>query len=170
MYYVCITACTQPSHEEHARIDQAFIGCWIDQENEDDAVEAAKAMILEDPWVIEKVESADLVTADDYEDDPENLAYYEQALVDKNVIVFNVCPRYTTYFVQYDVAQDEVDDAGQETGEKLNADATLWISNETVVSDEPSPEDIDMMSEGFWSEARIAVSYTHLTLPTTPYV
>lgn len=156
MFYICITACTHSTHKEHGRIDQAFIGCWIDRETEEAAIEDATAFILEEPWIIEGVESVAEVTAEDYQDDPENLEYYEQALVDKNVVVFNVCPRFTTYFVQYDIAQDEVDETGESTGKQLNADATVWISNETVISDEPSPEEIDMMSEDFWSDERTA--------------
>jgi len=128
----------------------------MERETEEEAVEAAKAMILEEPWVIEEVESVGLVTVDDYQDDPENLEYYEQALVDKNVLVFNVCPRFPTYFVQFDIVQDEVDEAGKPTGVGLNADATVWVSNETVVGEEESPEDIDMMDEEFWSEERVA--------------
>lgn len=157
MYYVCITVRTHHSHLEHARIDQAFVGCWMDRETEEQAVDDAKMMILEEPWVIEEVDSVSEVTADDYVDDPEDLAHYEQALEDKNVLVFNVCPRFTTYFVQFDIAQDKLNETtGEPTGEALNADATVWVSNETVVSDEPSPDEIDMMSEEFWSEDRIA--------------
>ena len=129
----------------------------MESDNEDAAVEDAKSMIVEEPWVIEKVESVSEVTADDYIDDPDGLAYYEQALVDKNVLVFNVCPRFTTYFAQFDIAQDKLDkSSGEPTGESIHADATVWVSNETVVSDEPSPEEIDMMAEDFWTEKRAA--------------
>lgn len=157
MYYVCVTVRTHHSHLEHGRIDQAFVGCWMDRETEEEALEDAKTMILEEPWVIEEVESISVVTAEDYVDDPETRAYYEQALEDKNVLVFNVCPRFTTYFVQLDIVQERLDETtGEPTGEGIHADATVWISNETVVSDEPSPEEIDMMEEGFWSEQRVA--------------
>lgn len=128
----------------------------MERDTEEEAIEDAKTMILEEPWVIEEVESVSVVTAEEYDDDPENLAYYEQALVDKNVLVFNVCPRFPTYFVQFDIVQDEVGESGEPTGNELNADATLWVSNETVVSEEESPEEIDMMDEEFWSEARVA--------------
>ncbi len=156
MYYVCIVVCTHHSHPEHASVDQAYVGCWMERDTEEEAVEDAKAMILEEPWVIEEVESVGEVTAEEYDDDPENLTYYEQALVDKNVLVFNICPRFPTYFIQFDIVQDEVDETGKPTGEGLNADATLWVSNETVVSEEESPEEIDMLDEEFWSEARVA--------------
>ena len=73
------------------------------------------------------------------------------------MLVFNVCPRFTTYFVQFDIAQDKLDETtGELTGDSMHADATVWVSNETVVSEEPSPEEIDMMDEDFWSEERIA--------------
>ncbi len=156
MYYVCITVRTDPSHADHARIDQAYVGCWMDRETEEEALEDAKTMITEEPWVIEEVDSVNVVTAENYEDDPENLEYFQQALVDKNVLVFNVCPKFTTYFVQLDIRQDELDESGTETGKELNADATVWVSNETVVSNEPSPEEIDMMDEEFWTEERTA--------------
>ena len=155
MYYVCIVVCTHDSHPEHTNIDQAFVGCWMDRETEEQAVEDAKTMILEEPWVIEEVESVGEVTADDYQDDEENLGYYEQALVDKNVLVFNVCPRFPTYFIQYDIVQPEVNESGEPTGKELNADATLWVSNEAVVQDEDAPDEVDMMDEEFWSESRV---------------
>lgn len=129
----------------------------MDRESEEEAIEDAKSLITEEPWVIEEVDSVSEVTAADYIDDPDNLAYYEQALEDKNVLVFNVCPRFTTYFVQLDIVQDKLNEiTGESTGEAINADATIWVSNETVISDEPSPEQVDMMSEEFWSEHRIA--------------
>ena len=129
----------------------------MDRESEEEAIEDAKSLITEEPWVIEEVDSVSEVTAADYIDDPDNLAYYEQALEDKNVLVFNVCPRFTTYFVQLDIVQDKLNEiTGESTGESINADATIWVSNETVISDEPSPEQVDMMSEEFWSEHRIA--------------
>ncbi len=127
----------------------------MDRETEEQAVEDAKTMILEEPWVIEEVESVGEVTADDYQDDEENLGYYEQALVDKNVLVFNVCPRFPTYFIQYDIVQPEVNESGEPTGKELNADATLWVSNEAVVQDEDAPDEVDMMDEEFWSESRV---------------
>lgn len=156
MYYVCITVRTHHSHLEHARIDQAFVGCWMDRETEEQAIEDAKAMIVEEPWEIEEIDPVSEVTAADYADEPENLAYYEQALEDKNVLVFNVCPRFTTYFIQFDIKQDELNEFGTSTGNELSADATVWVSNEIVVSEEPTPEDIDMMDEEFWSEDRAA--------------
>ena len=156
MYYICITACTHPSHLEHARIDQAYVGCWMERNSEEQAVEDATAMILEDPWIIEEVGAVEVVTEEDYADDPEHLEYFQQALIDKNVVVFNVCPRFTTYFIQFDVVQDELDEHGEPTGNELNADATIWVSNETVVSSEPAPDEVDMMSEEFWSEERVA--------------
>lgn len=157
MYYVCITVRTHHSHLEHARIDQAYVGCWMDRESETEAIDDAKEMILEEPWVIEEVESVSQVTAEDYVDDPDNLAYFEQAVEDSNVLVFNVCPRFTTYFVQFVIVQAKLDETtGAPTGEDINADATVWISNETVVSEEPSPDEIDMMDPEFWSEERVA--------------
>lgn len=157
MYYVCITVRTHESHPEHDRIDLAYVGCWLDRESETESVEAAKSMILEEPWVIEEVESVSEVTAEDYADDPENLAYFEQAVEDGNVLVFNVCPKFTTYFLQFAIVQENRDEtSGESKGKEITADATVWISNEAVVSDDPAPDEIDMMDPEFWTEPRVA--------------
>ncbi len=155
MYYIGLNIRTHHSHEEHASIDQAYVECWINEEEEAAAVEVAKTIVQEEPWEIEEVSHVTLVTVADYTDDPERMALYKQATVDGNVVNFIVCPRFPLYFVQFDVSQPEIGEDEQPTEKQVDADATLWVSNETVVADEPSPDDIDMLVEDFWTELRV---------------
>jgi hypothetical protein len=42
---------------------------------------------------VDSLENEALVTADDYVDDEENRAFYEQALAEEEVLVFHLWPR-----------------------------------------------------------------------------
>lgn len=157
MYYLCITVRTDESHPDHDSVDQAYVSCWMDRETEEQAIEDAKNFITQDPWIVEHVDSIDQVSADDFEDDPDGLKHFEQAKVDKNVLVFHVCPKHTTYFVQFDVSQPEVDESGNPTGQTAHADATVWVAIEPVIRHEDDPDEVDVMDPDFWSETRIEV-------------
>lgn len=154
MYYICIVACTDESHPEYDQIDQAYVGCWMVRDTEEQAIADAKEMITEEPWIIERVESAKIVTEDDFKDDPDGLGFYQQALLDKNIFAFNVFPRFPTYFVQFAATQTELDEQRQPTGNENSVDATLWVSMGCIADFEENPDDIDFMAADFWSTER----------------
>lgn len=147
MYYLCIVVRTDESHPEHATIDQAYVDCWVERDTEAEAVEAATNLITAEPWIIERVEGAEIVTAANYVDDPEARQYYEQAVKDKEVLMFHTAPRCSTYFLQYDVKRDTPDERGL-----TSAEATIWISNDCVIENEPKPDQIDVFDPEFWSK------------------
>jgi hypothetical protein len=70
------------------------------------------------------------VTAADHADDPIRLGYYEQALVDREVFVFNESPRYPVYLV---VATAE----GGEPAEV--AEVYYLVCNEALMDDNDDP-------------------------------
>ena len=156
MFYVCVHVKTTQDHPEHAGVHEAYAGCWIQADNEDEALEIAQQRILDEPWSIVTVESVDEVDADDYDDDPERLEFYEQALEDGVVIVFHLCPRYSTYFVQFNVEREEDDD--EEDSVSISADATVWVSIEQVLHEDPDSQDVDYMAPDFWNPNRVSTA------------
>ena len=152
MFYICVRVRTTEANPDFPGVDEAYAGCWINTDDQETAVDTATARILEDAWTIEEVESAEPVTLNDYEDDAEYLKYYEQALTDHAVLVFHMCPRYTTYFVQFDVQRDEKSDDDETI--TLSADATVWVSVSELLNHESPSEDVDFLAPDFWSDKR----------------
>ncbi len=159
VFYLCYVVKTAEDHPHFAQVDQSYVGCWIQSESEEEAKKIAEELILEDQWEIERLESCDLVTPDDYTDDEDNLKFYEQALEYGQSIIVNECPRYPVYFVQFAVEPNEEATAeGVKSDTRINpvdgheikhADATVWVLNETVAD-----EGADFFAEDFWEGER----------------
>ena len=158
IYYLSFVVKTSEEHPHYAQVDQAYVGCWVQTDTDEKAIAVARELIEEDPWIIEKMESCDVVERADFEEDEENLQLFDQAVEGGHSIVVTECPRYPVYFVQFAV---EPNDAVTESGESelsetrinpvdgteiKNADATVWILNETVTED----DDADFFAEDFW--------------------
>jgi hypothetical protein len=71
----------QPSSE-------AYVSCWINVSNREQAFEKATQLIRDQGWTVAEVEEDHTISREDYAHKPEGLEYYEQALVDDEVLVF----------------------------------------------------------------------------------
>ena len=69
----------------------------------------AAELIREYGWEIEALEDGAIVTSQDYSEDDENREFYEQALMEQEVLVFNTWPR--------DGEEDEDEEDDEEEGE-----------------------------------------------------
>lgn len=81
----------QPELEEED-VAGAYINCWIEAENFEQADTVARQEIEEMKWRILDLDEAYTVTKEDYLEDTNELEYYEQALIDKQVYVFHTYP------------------------------------------------------------------------------
>src|SRR5438876_922177 len=70
----------------------AFVYCWIEADLTSDAERIACKRIEEEGWRIACIEKAIQVDPSYYEDDSEGLQYFNQALIDKEVLIFNIFP------------------------------------------------------------------------------
>jgi len=68
----------------------AYASCWMNYPTRDDAYARAKVLIADLGWHVEAVLEDHALTGSSYSPDDEGLRYYEQALLDDEVIVFYV--------------------------------------------------------------------------------
>ncbi len=141
MYVLTVVAVTTEQHADHGRIGGAYVACWIDRDTEEQAVTVAHDMIVADNWDVLRTEEISIVTDADYDGDDEYRQYYEQALIDKAVLVFNVYPRFPVYYVTFEITP---------TSNQNSANlARAWIANEAV------DDEYDPMEPDFWSGDRL---------------
>ncbi len=142
MYFLAIAVEPTEEHPDHATLGECLVSCWIEREAIEDAIAVAKAMILEKPWRIIRIELVQYVTEADYDEDDDHTQYFEQALIDKEVLVFNTSPRYPVYHMEFTLKSDPKGDGPGE--------ARAWIVNYMV------DEEYDHYAPDFWSGERAA--------------
>ena len=101
MQYLCIRASIVESNElpewlfgDNKISEEVYVGCWIKDQTEKNAEYIAKGQIEEYSIIAEAIEVQHPITEKYYEDNDEydHLQYYEQALIDGEVLVFNTSP------------------------------------------------------------------------------
>ena len=92
IYFFTFLAVPTPEAKE-ADKGGACVNCWIQNDDQDAAEERASDLIFEYGWAVESLESVALVDEDDYTDDEEGREFYQQALVENEVLVFHTWPR-----------------------------------------------------------------------------
>lgn len=99
MYLFTFLAVPTPDAKEFHEAGGAYVSCWIqsddrgDRGDRDVAEERAKELIEEYGWDVEALEEGAIVSGDDYPPDDEDRQFYEQALIEREVLVFNTWPR-----------------------------------------------------------------------------
>ena len=78
--------------KEIATAGGAYVECWIQSDDRDQAEERATDLIYDYGWAVESLEAEAIVTRADYEEDGENRQFYEQALTEGEVLVFHTWP------------------------------------------------------------------------------
>lgn len=92
MHLLTIYATTLPEHAKHGKYGGAYVSCWIEREDFVLAEAVACSLIAESGWKVIRVEETSMVDDSTYDEDDENRKYYEQALIDKEVLVFHTFP------------------------------------------------------------------------------
>ena len=96
MYLFTFLAVPTPDAKEFHEAGGAYVNCWIlgdDRSDRDAAEERARELIEEYGWDIEALEEGAIVSSADHPQDDEDRVFYEQALVEREVLVFNTWPR-----------------------------------------------------------------------------
>lgn len=92
LFLITFTARPGENTEAFRQVGGAYVNAWIDAVSEAEALERAQREIRDEGWVIESIDSQAVVCRSDYEDGDPNLMYFDQALIDKEVLVFNTWP------------------------------------------------------------------------------
>lgn len=87
----------------------AYVSCWIQSGDRHAAEQRATELIQEYGWSVESLEEGATVTSADYEGGDEDREFYEQALVEGEVLVFNTWPLGEEGEEDEDAEEDEDD-------------------------------------------------------------
>jgi len=128
MYLFTIVATPTEANPDHSTIGAAYVSCWIDIANEEEAKNTARRLVADDGWAITGIEETRKVFADDFQEDDENLQYFEQALLDKTVLVFNTSPRFSVCKLIFQISG----------GDESISEAWVWLANGFVDPDHDS--------------------------------
>ena len=93
MYFLMFHEIPASENPESQAIGGAFVNCWIERPTLAEADAVARRMISQRQWQIYQHEDAYPISSSDYDSDPTGLKYYEQALIDQEVLVFHCYPR-----------------------------------------------------------------------------
>lgn len=92
MFLYTFMAVPTPDAKEFEEAGGAYVNCWILDDDRHHAQKRAEELIREYGWAVEALEEGAIVTSSDYDRDDEDLVFYEQALVEREVLVFNTWP------------------------------------------------------------------------------
>lgn len=70
----------------------AFVNCFIVSDSRDNALHTSINLIKENNWEFDQIEDEAIVTQENYQNDEEGGKYFQQALVDGEVLVFYTYP------------------------------------------------------------------------------
>ena len=114
MFHLTFLAVPTPDAQEFHDAGGAYVSCWIQGRERDAAERRARELIQDYGWSVEGLEEGAIVSSADYGTDDEDREFYEQALVEGEVLVFNTWPRG---------ADDDEDDEDEEDDEDVEAGA-----------------------------------------------
>ncbi|HYO16520.1 MAG TPA: hypothetical protein VE685_25260 [Thermoanaerobaculia bacterium] len=92
MFFLTFLAVPTPDAKEYLEAGGAYVNCWIQSPDRFQAEERARELIREYGWQVEALEEGAIVTSESYDEDEEDREFFEQALVEREVLVFNTWP------------------------------------------------------------------------------
>jgi hypothetical protein len=87
---VMVEARPRPDSEEYGQVAGAFVNIYSTAASDAEALEIARSAIAEAGWSIQSVEDQYVLGQAEAQELPDILPYYEQALIDGVVLVFNI--------------------------------------------------------------------------------
>ena len=91
MFFLRYVVQPMPGHARSAEIEGATVSCWMDLDSLETSKAAALDLLREDGWTVVSVKEEARVERADIK--PAGLRYYDQALVDKTVLVVHMWKR-----------------------------------------------------------------------------
>jgi hypothetical protein len=94
MFFFTFQATPTPDAKEFHQAGGAYVSSWIQNGGDrHEAEQRARELIQDYGWDVEALEEGAIVSSADYESDDEDRPFFEQALVEREVLVFNTWPR-----------------------------------------------------------------------------
>lgn len=92
MFFVLFEATPRRSASVTEDVAGAYVNCWIERPTLDEAVRVARTAIEAEGWIVDEPDEAYWVDASTYHPGKDGREYFEQALIDKEVVVFHCFP------------------------------------------------------------------------------
>ena len=92
MYFLLFEATPRRSAKADSAAGGAFVACWIERPTRRRAVADARTLIEAQGWIVGKPDEAYEVDESTYPPGKNGREYFQQALIDKQVLVFHVYP------------------------------------------------------------------------------
>ncbi|MFT3786529.1 MAG: hypothetical protein QM770_10230 [Tepidisphaeraceae bacterium] len=92
MYFIQFDATPRKDARTARDAAGAIVNCWIDRATIDEAIDAARAFIRAEGWIVDEPNAAHAVDASDYPPGQDGREHFEQALIDKEVFVLHTFP------------------------------------------------------------------------------
>lgn len=93
MWFLQYKALPKKGTAAHDVYGGARLACWINVESQEEARKKARALIAESEWEIDTIEDEHQLSREGYEEKSDGLQYYEQALIDGEVLVAYTWPK-----------------------------------------------------------------------------
>ena len=92
LYVVTIDALPLPGSEAAEEFGGAYINVYTTDQSESAALQTASREVSEAGWQSRAIEKVVFVTREDFDDDSDGLAYFDQARIDGIVLVVHTFP------------------------------------------------------------------------------
>ncbi len=92
MYFLRLKAVPKAGTPAAKAFGGAFVNCWVDRPGLDKAEAAVRKIVVEQGWEVKEVLTAHAVARTAFEGSSDGVKYYDQAKVDKQVLVFHRWP------------------------------------------------------------------------------
>ncbi len=93
MFLLTYHAKPNKTFEDYNEIGGAWVNCWIEHESPEEAEKIAKKEIEDYDWQIKKLDEIIEVDENYYSENEDKKEYFEQALIDKIVLLFHTYPK-----------------------------------------------------------------------------
>lgn len=91
MFFLQFDVTPSSTHPKKDELGGGIVNCWIERSSIDEAIEVARRMIRESHFIVDEPSQANEVVREDLTN-PDAIRYYEQALIDQEVIVIYTYP------------------------------------------------------------------------------
>lgn len=93
IYYMQYEVHPAQDNEDFATVGGAYANCFVEAEDETEATEIVQEYFRINHWMVLSLEDGPFLTeADDYEDDPEWLEYFNEAVSEGECFIFHEWP------------------------------------------------------------------------------
>ncbi len=92
LYVIVLTARPGENSRDYLEVGGAYVVAWIDASNDAEALASASRLVNEKNWVVDTVESVARRCKAEFGGDASGFQHFDQALADKEVLVFHTWP------------------------------------------------------------------------------